>query len=187
MPARRPAIPDVQPGEAPRAPGRGKHPCRVPRLLPPRAGDDHPADYKVFVLGAKLLWVQLHFKRDGLAYVAFVDAEFALLPQPARQQRKQPRQRCREKGGGGRRSGKGSGEGDHRGARSQRQQQRRPRQLQGGGRFLEDGGPPRSTSQPGSTQLPAGAGAWRRARRGTSGSLRCAHPATRRHRLGGGD
>ena len=83
---------------------------------------------------------------------------------------------------GGRRSGEGSGEGDHRGARSQRQQQRRPRQLQGGGRFLEDGGPPRSTSQPGSTQLAAGAGAWRRARRGTSreerlGVQRVLHPA----------
>lgn len=43
-----------------------------------------PSDYKIFVLGPSVLWVQLHFKTpDGLAWVAFVDREFNLLPQPA--------------------------------------------------------------------------------------------------------
>ena len=43
-----------------------------------------PSDYKVFVLGGTLLWVQLHFRTpDGLAWVAFVDGDFELLPQPA--------------------------------------------------------------------------------------------------------
>ena len=45
-------------------------------------GAPTPSDYKCFVLGGTLLWVQLHFRLDGLAWVAFVDADFKLLPHP---------------------------------------------------------------------------------------------------------
>ena len=35
------------------------------------------------MLGSRLLWVQLHFQLGALSWVAFVDEEFCLLPQPA--------------------------------------------------------------------------------------------------------
>ena len=46
-------------------------------------GFEAPSDYKVFMIGKTLLWVQLHFRHDGHTWVAFVDADFNLLPQPA--------------------------------------------------------------------------------------------------------
>lgn len=54
-------------------------------LLPccPTLEESMPSDYKVFLLGSALLWVQLHFRERGLAWVAFVDADFKLLEQPA--------------------------------------------------------------------------------------------------------
>ncbi|MFT6736378.1 MAG: acyl-CoA synthetase (AMP-forming)/AMP-acid ligase II/acyl carrier protein [Kangiellaceae bacterium] len=42
-----------------------------------------PTDYKVFMLGEKLLWIQLHFKEAGHSWVAFVNADFEILAQPA--------------------------------------------------------------------------------------------------------
>ncbi len=42
-----------------------------------------PTDYKIFVIGEKLLWAQLIFNKAGHVWVAFVDADFKLLPQPA--------------------------------------------------------------------------------------------------------
>lgn len=42
-----------------------------------------PTDYKVFMSGERLLWIQLHFKEAGHTWVAFVDVNFKLLPQPA--------------------------------------------------------------------------------------------------------
>ena len=42
-----------------------------------------PTDYKVFMIGERFLWLQLHFRQDGFNWVAFLDEEFRLLPQPA--------------------------------------------------------------------------------------------------------
>ncbi|WP_243614006.1 AMP-binding protein [Shimia aestuarii] len=42
-----------------------------------------PTDYKVFMIGERFLWLQLHFRMDGFNWVAFLDEEFRLLPQPA--------------------------------------------------------------------------------------------------------
>ncbi|MGR3512707.1 MAG: AMP-binding protein [Paracoccaceae bacterium] len=42
-----------------------------------------PTDYKLFVIGDRLLWIQLHFKQDGHTWVAFLDETFQLTPQPA--------------------------------------------------------------------------------------------------------
>lgn len=42
-----------------------------------------PTDYKVFMIGEKFLWLQLHFRAGGMNWVAFLDADFRLLPQPA--------------------------------------------------------------------------------------------------------
>ncbi|MEP0564008.1 MAG: AMP-binding protein, partial [Paracoccaceae bacterium] len=42
-----------------------------------------PTDYKVFMIGKTFLWLQLHFKKDDVNWVAFVDADFKLLPEPA--------------------------------------------------------------------------------------------------------
>ncbi len=46
-------------------------------------GFTRPTDYKIFVIGSRLLWGQLHFEVEGQAWVAFVDADFRLLKQPA--------------------------------------------------------------------------------------------------------
>lgn len=55
----------------------------IEELVIDEKGFDAPTDYKVFVIGEKLLWLQVHFKADGHTWVAFVDENFELLPQPA--------------------------------------------------------------------------------------------------------
>jgi acyl-CoA synthetase (AMP-forming)/AMP-acid ligase II/acyl carrier protein/dienelactone hydrolase len=42
-----------------------------------------PTDYKVFMMGERFLWLQVHFKADAFDWVAFLDADYRLLPQPA--------------------------------------------------------------------------------------------------------
>ncbi|MEO0343619.1 MAG: AMP-binding protein [Pseudomonadota bacterium] len=42
-----------------------------------------PTDYKIFMIGDRLLWIQLHFKADGHTWVAFLDENFKLTEQPA--------------------------------------------------------------------------------------------------------
>ncbi len=55
----------------------------IEELVEDELGFSLPSDYKVFVIGSTLLWGQLHFKVAGQVWVAFVDANFRLLPQPA--------------------------------------------------------------------------------------------------------
>ena len=52
-------------------------------LVEDECGFETPTDYKLFMLGGELLWIQLHFKADGFTWVAFVDEDFTLLSQPA--------------------------------------------------------------------------------------------------------
>ena len=46
-------------------------------------GYPQPTDYKVFVYGETLLWVQLHFASKGQTWVAFTDETLSILPRPA--------------------------------------------------------------------------------------------------------
>lgn len=55
----------------------------IEELVVDERGFPTPTDYKVFMVGKEFLWLQLHFKADGHTWVAFVDADFNLLPQPA--------------------------------------------------------------------------------------------------------
>lgn len=55
----------------------------IEELVADEQGFDAPTDYKVFMMAEKILWIQLHFKEDGHTWVAFVDVNFELLPQPA--------------------------------------------------------------------------------------------------------
>ncbi|MEP3107731.1 MAG: AMP-binding protein [Hyphomicrobiales bacterium] len=55
----------------------------IEELVIDERGFHSPTDYKVFMIGSELLWIQLHFKESGHNWVAFVDADFELLPQPA--------------------------------------------------------------------------------------------------------
>ena len=43
----------------------------------------NPTDYKVFMIGDEVLWIQIHFIEGGHSWVAFVNEDFELLPQPA--------------------------------------------------------------------------------------------------------
>lgn len=55
----------------------------VEELVEDEAGFAAATDYKLFHVGEKLLWIQIHFREGGHGWVAFVDADFNLLPQPA--------------------------------------------------------------------------------------------------------
>ncbi|MAI78534.1 MAG: hypothetical protein CL917_06325 [Deltaproteobacteria bacterium] len=55
----------------------------IEELVVDENGYTAPTDYKVFMIGSKLLWIQLHFNESGHNWVAFVDAAFKLLPKPA--------------------------------------------------------------------------------------------------------
>ena len=46
-------------------------------------GGSAPTDYKVFMIGETFLWLQVHFRENGFNWVAFLDADFRLLRQPA--------------------------------------------------------------------------------------------------------
>ncbi|MFY0690474.1 MAG: AMP-binding protein [Paracoccaceae bacterium] len=47
------------------------------------SGGAAPTDYKVFMIGETFLWLQVHFRENGFNWVAFLDADFRLLRQPA--------------------------------------------------------------------------------------------------------
>jgi acyl-CoA synthetase (AMP-forming)/AMP-acid ligase II/acyl carrier protein len=55
----------------------------IEELVEDEAGFAAATDYKLFHIGEKLLWIQIHFREGGHAWVAFVDAHFNLLSQPA--------------------------------------------------------------------------------------------------------
>ena len=55
----------------------------IEELVIDERGFGAPTDYKVFMVGDKLLWIQVHFKAHGHTWVAFVDEAFTLLSQPA--------------------------------------------------------------------------------------------------------
>ncbi|MDG1462407.1 MAG: AMP-binding protein, partial [Gammaproteobacteria bacterium] len=55
----------------------------IEELVADEKGFSAPTDYKVFMIGDEVLWVQLHFKEEGHTWVAFVDEDFQLLPDPA--------------------------------------------------------------------------------------------------------
>ena len=55
----------------------------IEELVIDENGFDTPTDYKCFMMGRELLWIQVHFKAEGHTWVATVDANFELLPQPA--------------------------------------------------------------------------------------------------------
>ncbi|MEO0418977.1 MAG: AMP-binding protein [Pseudomonadota bacterium] len=54
----------------------------IEELVEDACGFGKATDYKIFMLGSELLWIQLHFQQDGHTWVAFLDADFKLLPQP---------------------------------------------------------------------------------------------------------
>ncbi|WP_171136700.1 AMP-binding protein [Ruegeria sp. HKCCC1038] len=55
----------------------------IEELVEDACGFDTPTDYKIFMIGSELLWIQLHFKQDGHTWVAFLDENFQLLAEPA--------------------------------------------------------------------------------------------------------
>ncbi|MEM1410953.1 MAG: AMP-binding protein [Pseudomonadota bacterium] len=55
----------------------------VEELVVDERGFEAPTDYKLFMLGDSVLWLQLHFREAGQNWVAFVDESLHLLPEPA--------------------------------------------------------------------------------------------------------
>lgn len=55
----------------------------IEALVEDACGHPAPTDYKIFAIASELLWIQLHFEENGQRWVAFCDADFRLLEQPA--------------------------------------------------------------------------------------------------------
>ena len=52
----------------------------VEELVVDEVGESPPTDYKMFMLGGRLLWCWIMFRNDTQLWAAFVDSDFALLP-----------------------------------------------------------------------------------------------------------